>query len=149
MRATGPAQRDRREDAMRSELEAVQRADQGSLERFCAEVQERFPGHPVALASPPSRSVRIGLGSELGPVVSCELPAWGLHVRLDWGGSEAAGAVRQSLPIVIEYPFRLGAGGSSCIVEVRYSWASLPGDHRLLNDLQALVMLGELLLDSA
>ena len=62
--------------------------------------------------------------------------------------------MRQSLPLELDDYFELtpidGAPGSSgpfagALVWVEYSGASLPVEHRLLNDLHALVMLRDLL----
>ncbi|HVB77868.1 MAG TPA: hypothetical protein VNI34_08725 [Candidatus Nitrosotalea sp.] len=136
---------------VRREIVAAMTHPDHDLYALAQEVEAMFPGRRVVVSAFPHRAVEVDFGSPLGPRVRCLIHDSRMHMSLDWGQEEQAEAVRARLPIQLEDPFRLGPGqrpgGDACIIEVAYPRDALPADHRLRNDVQALVMLAELLQD--
>jgi hypothetical protein len=105
-----------------------------------------------------AREVLVDANRERGPWLGYLLRTDGTacYLALGWHPAHEAGAVRDSLPLEVDDNFRLGpidadgeAGDRSAgvLLWVEYGCASMPGEHRLLNDLQAVVMLHELITD--
>jgi hypothetical protein len=104
----------------------------------------------VLLAGAPERGP--WLGYLLGPDGSS---CW---LALGWSPPGEAAAVRGAFPLEVDDPFRMGPIDAvsqtwemlaGTVVSVEYRAASLPPEHRLLNDLHAMVMLHDLLSDPA
>jgi hypothetical protein len=104
----------------------------------------------VLLAGAPERGP--WLGYLLGPDGSS---CW---LALGWSPPGEAAAVRGAFPLEVDDPFRLGPidavsetseALAGTVLSVEYLAASLPPEHRLLNDLHAMVMLHDLLSERA
>lgn len=92
-------------------------------------------------------------GPWLGYLLRPDASGWWL--ALGWQPPREAAAVRAALPLEIDDRFRLGPIGmapeslTSVLLWVAYDAAALPPEHQLLNDLHAMVMIRDLLSESA
>src|SRR3989440_10296020 len=133
-------------------------ADDGVLAKLAVAVEsavrrsvratDGVPGH-VMVGGVPAH------GPWLGYLLLSGVGCW---LALGWAPVAEAGRVRERLPLVLDDDFRLGpiAGppGLEAPFEAVLGWggctpASRPADHRLLNDLHAMVMLRDLLAEDA
>jgi hypothetical protein len=129
-------------------------SDADSLKQLVAELEITVSRPALAGTAPPGE-VLIGAQRTRGPWLGYLLrpDGSGCYLALGWQPAEEAPAVRDSLPLELDENFRLGpidtkrdagARSSAVLLWVEYLTDSLPPEHRLLNDLQAVVMLHEL-----
>jgi hypothetical protein len=129
--------------------------DADSLTQLVAEL-EAAVSRPALASAAPAREVLVEADRGRGPWLGYLLrpDGSGCFLALGWHPVQEAAAVRDSLPLEFDENFRIGpidathgAGDRSAAVLlwVEYETASLPSEHRLLNDLQAVVMLHELI----
>jgi hypothetical protein len=129
--------------------------DDRTLGRLATQVEVAVRRAARADGGPP-RCVMLDRNAARGPWLGYLLrpDGSGCWLVLGWKPSGETSAVRQSLPLELDDYFHLtpidGAPSSfgpfaDALVWVEYSGAALPSEHRLLNDLHALVMLHDLL----
>ncbi len=106
------------------------------------------------------RRVMVGAEPVQGPWLGYLLRPDGgaCWLALGWAPAGEAGAVRDHLPLALDDQFRGGpiegppglpGPFDAVLVWVEYAAGSMPADHRLLNDLHAMVMLRDLLAEQA
>jgi hypothetical protein len=131
--------------------------DTYSLKQLVAELEAAM-SRPVVARKDHAREVLVDADRTRGPWLGYLLrpDGSGCYLALGWHPAAEACAVRDSLPLELDENFRLGpidaSGGvgersAEVLLWVEYQTASLPAEHRLLNDLQAVVMLHELMAD--
>jgi hypothetical protein len=129
--------------------------DDRTLGRLATQVEVAVRRAATADAGPP-RCVMVDPNATRGPWLGYLLhpDGSGCWLALGWKPSGETSAVRQSLPLEFDDYFQLtpidGAPDSfgplaDPLVWEEYPGAALPAEHRLLNDLHALVMLHDLL----
>ncbi len=133
-----------------------------ALEELADSLRPRFPRLFIHVDGGETVSLTIiETGTRTGPCVRYLVPAdrGAVYLTLSWQPPRDAEAVLHRLPLEPGDPFVTGALklpgrsrrsrdlGTSCLVWNRYAAGRVPGDHRLLNDLQAMIMLAELLGD--
>jgi hypothetical protein len=129
------------------------------LERLAAALEDTV-ARPVHAEAGPPRRVMLSDGRERGPWLGYVLGPDGSNcwLALGWNPGDQAAGVRASLLVYGDDHFRLGPIGAALgspeflagvLLSVRYRADALPTEHSLVNDLHAMVVLRDLLVEDA
>jgi hypothetical protein len=128
-----------------------------SAPRRLAEAMTATISRPAHADEGSPRGAMLDSGRSPGPWLGYLLRPGGAGcwLALGWRPSNAAEAVRRALPLEFDGHFRLGPIDakperlSAVVLWVAYEADALPPEHRLRNDLHAMVMLHDLLAEPA
>lgn len=135
----------------RESLEAVLANPGEAALRRLAKALEPLSGNLLSRCEASALTLDDGAGE--GPCVRYVLAPPGAWLTLSWQPGAAAAAARSSMPIEPDQRFLRGPLtfqlcpdlGEAVVIGTAYDAGELPGEHRLLNDLQAMMMLRELM----
>jgi len=131
-------------------------ADRAALERLAAAMAATICRPAHAQAGPPPGAL-LDQGRSPGPWLAYLLrpDRAGCWLAMGWTPHGGAAAVRETLPLEADDHFHLGPIATAperlagVVLWVAYEAGALPAEHRLRNDLHAMVMLHDLLSEPA